>query len=59
MIGWGMTSWKGSLSTVLQQVDMPLVSDEECLTAMGIQDAATQLCAGYRQGGVDGCQGDR
>lgn len=51
-IGWGLTSEGGSISNILRQVDLPVVSSTTC----GVN--STQLCAGFAQGGKDSCQGD-
>jgi len=57
--GWGVTkenSW--SLPAILQKVDVPLVTAQEC--SKGYPGAITDrmICAGYPQGGKDACQGD-
>jgi trypsin len=44
---------------LLQQVNVPVVSDSLCLRALGASfDASQMMCAGYPQGGKDSCQGD-
>jgi hypothetical protein len=48
-----------ALAGALLQADVPLVADDVCAVAMGTVDPKTQVCAGYTNGGVDGCQGDR
>jgi hypothetical protein len=48
-----------ALAGALLQADVPLVADDVCAAAMGTVDPKTQVCAGYTNGGVDGCQGDR
>ena len=56
-IGWGATSEGGSGSSILQQVDLPLVS---LATAGGSAAGlgSTHLAAGRVSGGIDTCQGD-
>ena len=56
-IGWGATSEGGSGSSILQQVDLPLVS---LATAGGSAAGlgSTHLAAGRASGGIDTCQGD-
>ncbi len=58
--GLGRTQEGGLSPTVLQEVDVPLVSDAVCRQAGGsyqnVGDVA--FCAGYPQGGKDSCQGD-
>ena len=57
--GWGTTSEGGSLARVLQKVDVPIVSWENCALAyVGNIIADFMLCAGPDQGGKDACQGD-
>lgn len=57
--GWGTTSEGGSISDILKQVYVPVVSDADCRAAYGITDIADHmLCAGVPEGGKDACQGD-
>jgi secreted trypsin-like serine protease len=59
VIGWGNTSSTDQeiFPNLLQEVDMPIVSQTTCASAMtGITD--NMFCAGYSQGGKDSCQGD-
>ncbi len=55
-IGWGTSDLEGGR---LQQVHVPVVSDEDCATAYPMSsNLDTQLCAGVPEGGIDSCQGD-
>jgi len=55
--GWGTLSSGGVTSAILQKVDVPLVSDEQCRRAYGAGMVhGSMLCAG--EGGKDSCQGD-
>lgn len=55
--GWGNTQQNIMLSNKLMEVDVPIVSHQECKSAYrGITD--NMVCAGYKQGGKDSCQGD-
>lgn len=64
--GWGKTTEGGKSSTILQQLQIPVVSNEECkedykrvgkfLSEDQFDNAV--LCAGVRVGGKDTCQGD-
>jgi trypsin len=56
--GWGTTSSGGSLSNILQKVDVPRVYDTECRIAYGQSNILdSMICAGNIQsGGVDSCQ---
>lgn len=66
MSGWGHLKEKGKISTVLQQVQIPIISNSECKeeyrklgrTIKDIQYGETILCAGLEAGGKDSCQGD-
>lgn len=42
----------------LRAVDVPIVSLEECNASYDGSVGASQICAGYRDGGKDSCQGD-
>ena len=45
---------------ILQEVDLPIVSGEDCTREYeGIHsiDTETTVCAGYKTGGKDACQG--
>ena len=57
--GWGRTSAWGGSPSVLQKVEVPSLSDQQCRAAYGpSQIAGSMLCAGWPQGGSDSCQGD-
>lgn len=57
--GWGvLESNEGSISNVLNAVQVPIVSYEECRLAYGSRVNKDHVCAGERQGGKDSCQGD-
>ncbi len=61
VIGWGTTSSGGAASATLLEVEVPVVSDENCNDANSYGGAlVTQvmLCAGLPTGGKDACQGD-
>ncbi len=61
VIGWGALAEDGSgglLSYDLQQVELPIVSEEECTSSMGRMITENMLCAGFKQGGKDACHGD-
>ncbi len=61
VIGWGARSEdsrEGLLSYDLQQVELPVVSEEDCTTSMGRMINENLLCAGYIEGGKDACHGD-
>ncbi|USH05657.1 trypsin-like serine protease [Grimontia kaedaensis] len=58
--GLGRTSEGGSSPSVLQEVDVPLVSDAVCRQSGGNYTSVgdVSFCAGVPQGGIDSCQGD-
>lgn len=57
--GWGATSEGGAGSNDLLEAQVPIVSDGQCYAHYGGRTVpATELCAGYSEGGVDACQGD-
>ncbi|XP_055694142.1 serine proteinase stubble isoform X2 [Lutzomyia longipalpis] len=61
--GWGRLSEGGTLPTVLQEVTVPIVSNDRCKTMFlraGRHEFIPEifLCAGHDTGGQDSCQGD-
>lgn len=66
LAGWGKTHERGNDSTVLQHVQIPVISNEQCkekYKAIGRFKDDSQfddhvLCAGFTEGGKDACQGD-
>ncbi len=58
--GLGRTSEGGSSPAVLQEVDVPLVSDAVCRQSGGnyANVGNVSFCAGIPAGGIDSCQGD-
>ncbi|XP_045767215.1 trypsin-1-like [Maniola jurtina] len=59
--GWGTLTEEGKVSCTLQEVEVPVLSNQECrntkYTATMITD--NMLCAGYpKSGQKDSCQGD-
>ncbi|XP_038594133.1 tryptase-like [Micropterus salmoides] len=58
--GWGDIQYGVSLPYPqnLQEVSVPIVSNDECYTAYGGKITSNMICAGVAQGGKDSCQGD-
>lgn len=68
LIGWGTTSFQGEIAKNLMEVEVPVVSNEECNknyssiegSAFAYPDGINHnfICAGLPEGGKDSCQGD-
>ncbi|XP_055972326.1 LOW QUALITY PROTEIN: ovochymase-2 [Sorex fumeus] len=60
--GWGRLTENGSVSQVLQSVELPILTQEECVKALLSLSkpirGQTFLCTGFPDGGKDACQGD-
>lgn len=57
--GWGVVREGGaSTSDVLREVDVPIMSNQDCLRDYPGSITDFMLCAGYPEGGKDACQGD-
>ncbi|KAG5891848.1 hypothetical protein JTB14_032898 [Gonioctena quinquepunctata] len=61
--GWGRLSEGGTLPSVLQEVQVPIVSNDRCKSMFlraGRHESIPEifLCAGHEGGGQDSCQGD-
>jgi secreted trypsin-like serine protease len=68
VIGWGTTSFGGDIAKNLMEVQVPIVSNEECdKSYSSVEGSAVSypeginhnfICAGAPEGGKDSCQGD-
>ncbi|KPA18406.1 coagulation factor VII [Candidatus Magnetomorum sp. HK-1] len=63
IIGWGKLNEHGPFSTKLQQVNVPIISNDVCLNAFekdpsDVVITSNQICAGEPDGGKDACRGD-
>ncbi|XP_063819886.1 trypsin-like [Pseudophryne corroboree] len=57
--GWGNTLSSGvNYPDLLQCVDAPIVSDENCRYSYPGQITENMICVGFLEGGKDSCQGD-
>ena len=62
--GWGRQWHNGPLSSQLEMVKLPIVSNEECMRwynnsgSRQFIPSYTFLCAGYEEGEMDACSGD-
>ena len=55
--GWGTLTEGGATPTILQKVEVPIVSDAECRDYYGYYSVSdSMICAGEK--GHDSCQGD-
>lgn len=58
-IGWGRLSENGSLTSILQEVVLPVVGNDKCSSLYSDKfQPNNHMCAGYDQGQKDACQGD-
>ncbi|CRK58574.1 secreted trypsin-like serine protease [Alloactinosynnema sp. L-07] len=58
ILGWGRTSDGGPTSRYLLKAEVPIIADASCAESYAGFSAASMVCAGYPEGGVDSCQGD-
>uniref|UniRef100_A0A8C9NC77 Enteropeptidase n=1 Tax=Serinus canaria TaxID=9135 RepID=A0A8C9NC77_SERCA len=57
--GWGSIRNEGPSSDILQEAEVPLLSNEKCQQWMPKYNITeNMLCAGYDMGRIDSCQGD-
>ncbi|XP_036098820.1 enteropeptidase [Molossus molossus] len=57
--GWGKLFHQGPTANILQEADVPLISNEKCQQQMPEYSITENMvCAGYQEGGIDSCQGD-
>jgi trypsin len=59
VMGWGTTSFGGRQSKKLLEVDIPIISNEDCDECYGGNDTIfdSMICAYQTGGGVDSCLG--
>jgi len=61
--GWGQLHKDGPIASVLQEVALPIISNEKCeemFFKAGHNNTISDIliCAGYEKGGKDTCKGD-
>ena len=61
IVGWGRTSETGQYAQKQMFVQVPIISNQECHDMFKVSGReenipAHFICAGYTQGGRDGCQ---
>ncbi|KAM3836525.1 enteropeptidase [Vipera latastei] len=57
--GWGKTTQEDSISSILQEAEVPLITHQKCKELMPEYNITeNMICAGYDEGGIDSCQGD-
>uniref|UniRef100_A0A8D0KT39 Enteropeptidase n=1 Tax=Strix occidentalis caurina TaxID=311401 RepID=A0A8D0KT39_STROC len=57
--GWGKIMNEGPTSDILQEAEVPLISNEKCQQWMPEYSITeNMICAGYDIGGLDSCKGD-
>ncbi|XP_069835937.1 trypsin-like [Dendropsophus ebraccatus] len=57
--GWGNTLSSGvNYPDLLQCLDAPILSDEDCKASYPGRITENMICVGYLEGGKDSCQGD-
>ncbi|XP_070607651.1 enteropeptidase [Erythrolamprus reginae] len=57
--GWGQTTQEDSMSNILQEAEVPLITQQKCKELMPEYNITeNMICAGYEKGGIDACKGD-
>uniref|UniRef100_A0A8C5AEQ0 Serine protease hepsin n=1 Tax=Gadus morhua TaxID=8049 RepID=A0A8C5AEQ0_GADMO len=58
--GWGNVGYNGHQANVLQEANVPIISDTTCNAPdyYDNQITTSMFCAGFEKGGTDSCQGD-
>ncbi|XP_064100784.1 transmembrane protease serine 9-like [Macrobrachium nipponense] len=56
--GWGSLTEGGSSPDILNEVDVPVITNEACNASYDGAITSNMICAGYPSGGKDACQGD-
>ena len=56
--GWGAIYENGPGSAILQEVAVPIITNQTCNVSYGDTISSNMFCAGFAEGGKDACQGD-
>nr|XP_057921916.1 serine protease 27-like [Doryrhamphus excisus] len=56
--GWGSLSVDWVFPDILQEVNLPIVGNNECNCYLKERAIENSICAGFKEGGMDACQGD-
>lgn len=57
--GWGATTEGSAGANILQEVKIPIITNQQCENAYGFDIKPSMICAGdLENGGIDACQGD-
>jgi|GEM_PF-1799749 len=56
--GWGATIQGGYASAILQEVALPIITNQTCNESYDGAITGNMFCAGFPEGGKDACQGD-
>ncbi|KAM8977005.1 enteropeptidase [Pelodytes ibericus] len=57
--GWGRLESQGPIPNILQEAEVPLISNEKCQQQLPEYNITqNMICGGYEEGGIDTCQGD-
>ncbi|XP_043849396.1 enteropeptidase [Dromiciops gliroides] len=57
--GWGAIKYQGLTAAILQEAQIPLISNEKCQQQLPEYTITENMvCGGYEEGGIDTCQGD-
>ncbi|CAG5095833.1 Oidioi.mRNA.OKI2018_I69.XSR.g14359.t1.cds [Oikopleura dioica] len=57
--GWGIHTRQGDQPEFLQHAEIPIISNEECRRKKDYSSISEDMiCAGFKEGGVDACNGD-
>ncbi|XP_068249183.1 clotting factor G beta subunit-like [Palaemon carinicauda] len=56
--GWGNLAEGGSPSSILNEVELPVITNEACNASYPFRVTPNMICAGYQEGNKGACEGD-